>query len=210
MNMSARRQSSPGVTDPRPAKAASILLVDDEPQVTRTLERLLRIDGYRISCASSAEMAMDILATERMDVVIADERMPGESGSEFMAEVRVRFPSTLRIMLSGRASLESAVRAINEGEVFRFLIKPCRSEELREAVRLGLQHRRLVEQNRWLLQEYKRRTETLHEMDVTARVMQLKVDEDGAILLNEAHDRDEANVDELISEIERELFRRRD
>jgi hypothetical protein len=66
-----------------------------------------------------------------------------------------------------------------------------------------------VEQNRWLLQEYKRRTETLQEMDVTARVMQLKVDEDGAILLNEAHEEDEQDVDELISEIERELFRSR-
>jgi two-component system, probable response regulator PhcQ len=209
MSMMARQQVNPGTSGVQTARAASILLVDDEPQVTHTLERLLRIDGYRITCANSAEMAMDILATERMDVVIADERMPGQSGSEFMAEVRVRFPSTLRIMLSGRASLESAVRAINEGEVFRFLLKPCRSEELREAVRLGLQHRRLVEQNRWLLQEYKRRTETLQEMDVTARVMQLKVDEDGAILLNEAHEEDEQDVDELISEIERELFRSR-
>lgn len=209
MSITARPLETAGKPASGPARAASILLVDDEPQVTRTLERLLRLDGYRITCASSADMAMDILATERMDVVIADERMPGQAGSEFMAEVRVRFPSTLRIMLSGRASLESAVRAINEGEVFRFLLKPCRSEELREAVRLGLQHRRLVDQNRWLLQEYKRRTETLQDMDVTARVMQLKVDEDGAILLNEAHEEDERGVDELISEIERELFRSR-
>lgn len=209
MSIPARQQSTPGPAGLKPAASASVLLVDDEPQVTRTLERLLRIDGYRISCAHSADAAMDILATKRMDVVIADERMPGQAGSEFLAEVRIRYPSTLRIMLSGRASLESAVRAINEGEVFRFLLKPCRSEELREAIRLGLQHRRLVDQNRWLLQEYKRRTETLQDMDVTARVMQLKVDEDGAILLNEAQEEDERGVDELIGEIERELFRSR-
>lgn len=202
-------------TDRRPyptgAPRARILLVDDEPAITEALGALLRREGYEVHCADSADVALDILATDRMDVVVSDERMPGESGSALLAEVRQRYPATLRIMLTGHATVESAVRAINEGEVYRFLLKPCHPEDLKLAIRQGLQHRRLVEQNRWLLQEYRRQADALQDIDVTARVMKLKVDEDGAIVLNAPEgDDDDTDVDELISEIERELFRSRD
>jgi len=200
-------RSADGSAPPRrEAAGAKILIVDDEAAILTALERVLTGAGYRVRGAPSADVAMDILATERMDVVISDESMPGQQGSEFIAEVRERYPATLRIMLSGRASLDSAVRAINQGEVYRFLLKPCNAEDLKIAIRQGLEHRRLLEQNRWLLLEYKRQAEALQAMDVTARVMHLKTDDDGAIFLDDSEEAEGPEVDELISQIERELF----
>jgi DNA-binding NtrC family response regulator len=109
---------------------ASILLVDDEPHVTDALSRHFTKRQFLIRKATSAAEAYRILEHHRVDVVVSDERMPGESGTEFLANVRSRYPNTIRIILSGQASLEAAVRAINEGEVYRFFLKPCNPTDL--------------------------------------------------------------------------------
>lgn len=93
---------------------ARILLVDDEPLVTDALSRHFSRRRYEILKAASAEEAFHILAQQHIDVVVSDERMPGLSGSEFLSVVRRRCPNTIRIILSGQASLDAAVRAINE------------------------------------------------------------------------------------------------
>ena len=118
-----------------------ILLVDDQPLVLETLKNMLKRGPYTVLCAQSGPEALSVLEHESVDVVISDERMPGMAGSEFLAVVRDRFPETVRIILTGYASVETAIKAINEGEIYRFLTKPCNSQDLFTAVKEALDHK---------------------------------------------------------------------
>ena len=118
-----------------------ILLVDDEPSITQALTKRLRQEDCDILSAPSAEEALQILAREQIDVVVADEQMPGMSGSQLLAVVSREYPDTVRIILTGQANLEAAVRAINEGRIYRFLEKPCDGQELAAIIGEALQRR---------------------------------------------------------------------
>ncbi|MBI3817700.1 MAG: EAL domain-containing protein [Planctomycetes bacterium] len=107
-----------------------VLLVDDEPAVTQGIKDALRKEPVEIECANSGEIALAKLASGNFDVVVSDERMPGLQGSELLSLVRQQFPNVARIILSGQASLDAALRAINSAEIFRFLIKPCTPQEI--------------------------------------------------------------------------------
>ena len=118
-----------------------ILFVDDEPHVTSALQRVLRRETYDIVTAHSADEAFVVMERERIDVVVSDERMPNMLGSEFLSIVRRDYPDTVRIILTGEASLDAAMRAINEGQVYSFLSKPCDDGELTQAIAGGLGQR---------------------------------------------------------------------
>jgi len=112
----------------------TVLLVDDEKDVTQALCLLLHDLDLVVLQAQSAGQALDILRRRKVDVVVSDERMPGMCGSEFLAIVFLEFPNTGRVILTGHATVEAAVRSINEGKVCRFLQKPCRPETFRAAI----------------------------------------------------------------------------
>jgi DNA-binding NtrC family response regulator len=113
----------------------TILLVDDEPLVLRALKRSLAREGYRILDASDPTLALAVIARENVDVLITDIDMPKMSGVELVAQVRQQYPKVVRILLTGAATLGSALQAINEGEVFRYLTKPWDVAELLETIR---------------------------------------------------------------------------
>ena len=104
---------------------STVLFVDDDPILTDGLRRALHHQPFRVLTASSAEAAMEVLERETVEVIVSDEQMPGVTGSEFLAQVRHLYPGVQRLMLTGRASRAGAVHAINEGNILRFLIKPC-------------------------------------------------------------------------------------
>ncbi len=116
-----------------------MLLVDDDPWVREGLHRTLMGAEFEVETVGTGEEALARLASGHVDVIISDERMPGMCGTELLARVRTASPETVRIMLTGSQALDSAVRAINDGAVFRFLCKPCGQRELREAVEAALQ-----------------------------------------------------------------------
>lgn len=109
---------------------AAILLVDDEPYVSHAIRRALRSHDYRFLSATSADDALAILRHEAVDVIVSDEEMPGTPGSVLLTQVRQQFPDVERLILSGHASVEATIRAINEAQVFKFLTKPCEPDEL--------------------------------------------------------------------------------
>ncbi|MFA5241590.1 MAG: EAL domain-containing protein [Sulfuricella sp.] len=114
--------------------ALTLLLVDDEPNILSSLQRLLRHEGYNILTATSPAAAFDILAKHPVSVIISDQRMPEMSGTEFLSRVCELYPDTLRMVLSGYADLSSVSDAINRGAVYKFLTKPWEDDTLRAQV----------------------------------------------------------------------------
>ena len=142
-----------------------ILFVDDEPNVTNALKHTLRKERYDILTADSAKEALEILARHRVDVVVSDEQMPGMSGSKLLTRVRKEYPEIIRIVLTGEASAEAATRAINEGEIYRFLIKPCNGLDLLITIRRAIEHKKLVAKSRQLLKSARQRTAFLQKIE---------------------------------------------
>jgi response regulator RpfG family c-di-GMP phosphodiesterase len=130
-----------------------ILCVDDEPNVLEGLRRGLR-NRLTIDTAQGAAEALALLEqTGPYAVVVSDLRMPGMDGIRFLAEVRQRAPHTVRIMLTGNADQQSAIDAVNEGRIFRFLCKPCPSDVLAQAIGAGLEQYRLITAEQELLEK---------------------------------------------------------
>lgn len=121
--------------------AATILLVDDEAPILAALVRCLRKDGHRLLTTQRAAEALALLEREAVDLLISDVMMPGLDGVELVARVRLRFPAVIRILLSGHGTFDATVRAINDGEVHRFLCKPFDPDGLRAIVRKALESR---------------------------------------------------------------------
>lgn len=119
----------------------TVLLVDDEPQITSSVSQALRNEPFTILAAQSGEAALDIMARERVDVIISDEIMPGMQGSELLTHVSRLYPDVIRVILTGHASMEATVKAINEGRIFRFLFKPCSSKQILEVIHQALQEK---------------------------------------------------------------------
>ena len=122
----------------------AVLVVDDEPMIVRMLDKVLSDHGHVVITAVNASDAIGALKEHAVDVLISDLRMPGTSGVELLATARREFPNVVRIAFSGANDLRLAVRSVNDGEVFRYLAKPCGAEELLEAVdaALGVRGRR--------------------------------------------------------------------
>ena len=120
-----------------------ILVVDDEENVLVTIEAILRMDGYDIDTAGSGERALELIGQNDYDVVLTDLRLEDMSGQDILAAIRQRSPATVSVMLTGYASLESALAALREG-AYDYLIKPSDPEELRATVRRGFERRQLL------------------------------------------------------------------
>ena len=118
----------------------SVLLVDDDPALLRAVARALRDPELEVLTAGSAPEALEVLRRRPIDVLVSDIDMPGVSGLELIAIVRREFPATVRMLLTGAATSDRAIEAINEGEVARFLVKPF-ERDLFRAVLLGVRER---------------------------------------------------------------------
>ncbi len=133
-----------------------ILLVDDETAILDTLEILFRGEGYDVTVADSGPKALAALEDERPDIVLTDIRMPGASGLEVLAEARQIDPEMAVILMTAQASLQSAVRAVNEGAYY-YLQKPFANDELLAICRRAAEARQLKVENKRLKKEIKSR-----------------------------------------------------
>lgn len=124
--------------------------MDDEPAILASLRRLFRPEGYRVLFASSPAEGLDQLARNKVDVVISDQRMPEMSGVEFLRRVKIIYPETIRMMLSGYTELQSVIDATNEGAIYRFLTKPWDSNQLKNNVREALKYKARADENKHL------------------------------------------------------------
>ena len=118
----------------RKAGDRTLLVVDDDVNLLDAIRRALRNSGCTVLVADSTTNAFEVLATEKVNVVLCDQRMPGMSGTEFLARVRQMHPSVVRMVLSGYTDLQSVTEAINRGAIFKFLSKPWEDKELSAAI----------------------------------------------------------------------------
>jgi response regulator RpfG family c-di-GMP phosphodiesterase len=130
-----------------------VLCVDDEPRVVKGLSLHLR-DRFNVLTALGGEEALEKLrTTPTVAVVISDMRMPGMDGAQLLSKVRQLYPDTVRVLLTGEAARDVVVLAVNEGQIFRFLTKPCEAERLIACVEAAVTQHRLLTAERVLLQE---------------------------------------------------------
>lgn len=184
--------------------SATVLLVDDEPRITTAIQRTLRREAFEICTAASAREALEVLANRAIDVVVSDEKMPGMSGTEFLAVVQKEYPATIRIVLTGHASLDTAIKAINEGSIFRFMTKPCNPSELAVTIRQALQQKQLIDGSRRMLGMLKKQSSMLDRLEEEhPGITSIERDESGAIVI----DGEAADVDALLRHIDEETSR---
>jgi diguanylate cyclase (GGDEF)-like protein/PAS domain S-box-containing protein len=129
---------------------ATLLFVDDEPNVLKALKRLFRHENYTIYLAADGAEGLEILRQHAVDLIISDMRMPKMSGAEFLAHALEQWPETVRILLTGYADLQSTIDAINKSGVFSYCNKPWNDEELKLLVRNALEQKHLREEQKRL------------------------------------------------------------
>lgn len=152
----------------------TLLLVDDEENITSALVRLLRRDGYRILKANSGADGLALLAENEVGVIISDQRMPGMTGVEFLGKVREQYPDTVRIVLSGYTELNSVTDAINRGAVYKFFTKPWEDDLLRANVEEAFQRYEMKRENARLTSELQQANEELQNIN---RQLEQRVEE---------------------------------
>jgi FixJ family two-component response regulator len=143
----------------------TLLLVDDEENITSALVRLLRQDGYRILRADGGQAGLDLLEKNEVGVIISDQRMPGMTGVEFLGKVRQLYPETVRIVLSGYTELNSVTDAINRGSVYKFFTKPWEDDLLRANIKEAFQHYEMKMENVRLAHDLEDANEELQQIN---------------------------------------------
>lgn len=160
--------------------APQILLVDDEPNILKALQRLLFEEEYEVHIANSGEAGLEVLQAQPVDLIISDFRMPGMTGIEFFRRARQIQSEAIRIILSGFAEINTLTEAINEGNIYKFIFKPWNDEDLKTTIKLALEQKMLLEENRSLtsaLQEKNRQLEEFNrqlEQKVAERTRELQ------------------------------------
>ncbi len=181
-----------GSTDAaNPATAFTILCVDDEPSILSALRRLFRAKGFQVRVAEGGQAGLEMLASEPIDLVISDMRMPEMDGVMFLEQVRQRWPDTMRLLLTGYADITSIMGAINRGEIYRYIAKPWDDNDIILIVRSALQQRAMEQEQRRLQTLIKAQNEELRvlnfslEIKVAERTAELNQTNDALLVANE-------------------------
>lgn len=154
-------------TSPSSESVASmtVLCVDDEPNILKSLQRLLAGQGFQLLLATSGAEALQQLASRHVDLVMSDMKMPQMSGAELLTEVARLYPATYRIILSGYSDMESTLAAVNQGQIQRYLQKPWHQQDLLTALRDGLDKVALQQRNTELQQQLQLRNQQLEQFN---------------------------------------------
>lgn len=127
------------MTDTFDPSQYKILCVDDEPNILSSLRRMLSLEGFQVSTADSGAQALALMDTESFDVLVSDMQMPVMNGAQLLEAVRQKSPATMRLLLTGAADVGSAIAAINQGEIYRYLTKPWDDAEMIATIRSAIE-----------------------------------------------------------------------
>jgi len=138
----------------------TILVVDDEADVVKSVQDLLRLD-YRVLGTTRAADAVEILSREEVHVVMSDQRMPGMTGVEFLKRVRGEHPEAVRLLFTGYADIRAVIDAINQGSVYRYIAKPWDPDELQTIIREACERYDLLVARKQLTEQLQRKNAEL-------------------------------------------------
>jgi len=137
-----------------------LLVVDDEVNILHSLYDLLRLD-YTVYTAQSGPEAIKILEEHEVHVVMTDQRMPEMTGTEFLAQIKERYPDIIRLVFTGYADVRAVIDAINEGNVYRYITKPWEPDELKAVIAQAMEQYQLLADRKRLMEELKDANESL-------------------------------------------------
>jgi response regulator RpfG family c-di-GMP phosphodiesterase len=147
-----------------------IVIVDDEEMVLTSLRSFLSLEtDYEVLTFNAPETALGELQDHPVDLVISDYLMPGMNGIAFLLELKKFHPYATRVLLTGYADKENAIKAINEVGLYQYIEKPWRNEELKLVIQNGLERRFLMEQLEQKIQEVQSVQRSLH--DIQAQII---------------------------------------
>jgi type II secretory ATPase GspE/PulE/Tfp pilus assembly ATPase PilB-like protein/DNA-binding response OmpR family regulator len=138
-----------------------LLFVDDEPGIVKALARVFRQENYEIVTAANGAEGLQRINEATTHLVISDFMMPVMNGADFLREVKQRSPETIRIMLTGHADTNAVMGAVNEGAVYKFILKPWNDDDLRITVSLALEQSDLIARNRVLRSENEKKSKEI-------------------------------------------------
>lgn len=138
----------------------SILYIDDEENNLTAFKATFRRD-YKIHLAISAAEGRKLLEKESVDIIITDQRMPDESGVEFLVSILDKYPDPIRILLTGYTDIEAVINAINQGQIYRYITKPWNEQELRMNIENAYEVFSLRRENKELLEKLKKANQQL-------------------------------------------------
>jgi DNA-binding NtrC family response regulator len=174
---------------------SNILLVDDEISVLRALQRSLIDEDLDVYVAESAADGLNLIRQHRFKVVVSDERMPNMCGSEFFSILSRQHPEVVRITLTGQASIEAAMTAVNQGEIYRFLLKPWNDTELKLMISSAIEKYDLEAKNRKLLALVRNQALKLEQIERThPGLTKIDREDDGSFLLRELTEDEVAEI----------------
>ena len=143
----------------------TVLFVDDEDNILRSLKRLLRKEGYRLLTATSGTDGLEILNEHDVHLVVTDQRMPGMSGTDFLAKVKEQYPDVIRIVLSGYTEVDSITESINKGHIYKFMLKPWNDQNLKLEIKQALEQYELMQVNKTLHEKVIEKNEELKKIN---------------------------------------------
>jgi two-component system alkaline phosphatase synthesis response regulator PhoP len=142
------------------AEDAYVLVVDDEGAIRYSISKTLQRVGYQVHTAENGEKALDMMEHQAYDVVLTDIRMPGLTGVELLARIKEQAPDAVVILLTGYASLETAIESLRLG-AHDYLVKPSSSQDIRNSVAQGLERAQNLRHRRVLLRSIRENVEEL-------------------------------------------------
>lgn len=145
--------------------SATLLFVDDEPNILKSLKRLFRGSEYNILLAENGAEGLKVLTENPVDLIISDMRMPQMDGAEFLSRAAERWPSTVRILLTGYADMESTISAVNKGKIYSYCSKPWEDNELKILVNNALEQKRLLDERQQLFAIIEERNQQLKALN---------------------------------------------
>ena len=145
----------------------TVLFVDDDANILKAIQRILRNERMDVITASGGQEALNILEKTDIEVVVSDQDMPGMSGVELLSRIRDQHPATVRMMLTGFTAMDVAVEAVNQGEIFRLITKPWKDDELKLILHQAFDHFDLKHEIRRLNQLTRSQNFSLQDMNKT-------------------------------------------
>ena len=146
-------------------KKHTLLIIDDEENILKSLSRLFEEEPYELVTCSSGEEGLEKLKTFKVSVIISDNRMPGMSGIDFFQKAIKIAPDALRVMMTGFTDIDAVISSINKGEVYRYITKPWKDDEIKAVIKGCVKHYELIEQNKYFSELIAKQNEELKDLN---------------------------------------------